>query len=186
MDSSDAQPSSRTTPELDVLVRLFYSKLEDLGQFEEVTAADMPDAARRLLSHDEHMTVALEAYHGCDLDVHVLRVMVTPTHYARHVRLSCHCTPKIVQYGIVRLSLMFLEDDVRREIQSEQIPLGRVLISHDVLRKVRLLSLWRITPSHTLRGLLGHDWPAPFYGRTALIYCNEVPAVELLEIVPPR
>jgi phenylpyruvate tautomerase PptA (4-oxalocrotonate tautomerase family) len=66
-----------------------------------------------------------------------------------------------------------------------QAPLGRVLIQHNVLREVQLTSLWRINPAEELRNLL--DLPAGqiIYGRTALIYCNGEPAVELLEIVTP-
>ena len=89
----------------------------------------------------------------------------------------------MIQYGIVRLNLDYVGQDARREIESEQIPLGRVLITHNVLRNVRLLSLWKVTPGEELRKLFGLDTPETCYGRTALIYCNGVPAVELLEIV---
>ena len=129
------------------------------------------------------MTVALEEHHGCDLAVHVLQSAASESHYARHVLLKCGGCKRVVQYGICRLNMTFLEKDVQAELRSEQIPLGRVLINHGVLRQVRLLSLWRIEPSQTLRELLQLPDSDVCFGRTALIYCNEVPAVELLEIV---
>jgi chorismate-pyruvate lyase len=176
----------RVTPELKVLVELFHPSLGVLGQFQEVTEDELPAVARKLLWHDAHMTVTLEAHYDCQMDVEVVDTLVTSTHYARHVLLRCQKARRVVQYGIVRLNLAFLQDDVRREIESQQIPLGRVLIEHDVLRTVRLLSLWNISPGLTLRRILGLSAFEHCYGRTALIYCNEVPALELLEIVTSR
>jgi hypothetical protein len=59
------------------------------------------------------------------------------------------------------------------------------LIKHNVLRTVRLLSLWSVSPSTELSGYFGLSEPRDCFGRTALIYCDGVPAVELLEIVAP-
>ena len=103
----------------------------------------------------------------------MLRSLLSDTHYAREVLLSCGCSGKMVQYGIVRLNLTCLDDECRRDIESERIPLGRALIKHDVLRKVRLLSLWKIVPADVLQALFRLDGKETCYGRTALIYCNE-------------
>lgn len=180
----------RQTPELDALVRLFYDDSGLLGRFTEVKSDEMPDVFRKLLDHDAHMTVTVEAHHASPVDVQVLETSSNDTHYWRKILLTRQTDNKVVQYGIVRLTLSFLAPEVRREIESERIPLGRVLIDHNVLREVRLLSLWKVEPGDELTELL--ELPAgedglidPCYGRTALIYCNGVPAVELLEIVTP-
>ena len=39
-------------------------------------------------------------------------------------------------FGVPRLKLSLLREDVRREIEAERTPLGRVLIEHNVLREV--------------------------------------------------
>ena len=205
----------RATPDLETLVDLFYDNLRDLGEFTEVDEAEMPEVDRGLLAHDEHMTVAVEAFHGCPVDVRVLEVHTTPIHYSRKILLTRQSDGAVVQYGIVRLNLDYLGADVRREIESQQTPLGRILIEHNVLRTVRLLTLWKIEPGEELRKLFGLQRPgspveavdgvpgaagtdaeaesgkgtlpaaSTCYGRTALIYCNGIPAVELLEIVTP-
>jgi hypothetical protein len=54
-----------------------------------------------------------------------------------------------------------------------------------VLRQVQLVDLWRLTPGDELRKLFGLEKLQPCFGRTALIYCNGDPAVELLEVVAP-
>jgi chorismate-pyruvate lyase len=178
-------PSRRATPELTALAEIFYSSLDELGEFAEVSEAELPETPRQLLWHDAHMTVTVEAHHNSTVDVRVLDTHFTPTHYSRRILLRRQSDGRVVQFGIVRLNSTFLGDDVRTEIESEQTPLGRILIEHDVLRHVRPLSLWRIEPGSDLVEAFGLDTPQTCYGRTALIYCNGLPAVELLEIVTP-
>jgi hypothetical protein len=85
----------------------------------------------------------------------------------------------------MRVNLKWLAPEVQDEVRSERTPLGRILIQHDVLRRIQLFSLWKITPLARLREVL--ELPpepvADVYGRTALIECNGEPAIELLEIV---
>ena len=61
--------------------------------------------------------------------------------------------------------------------------LGRVLIEHDVLREVELITLWRITPGPVLQKQLGVGESDSIYGRSAQILVDERPTVQLLEIV---
>lgn len=181
----DSRPA---TPDLQTLVELFFASTDRLGSFVEVTAADVPEPYQSLLAHDAHMTVTVESHHGCPVSVEVLGTQVTPFHYARQILLRRTTDGGIVQFGIVRLDFAYLGKDVRREIESQQIPLGRILIDHNVLRRVQLTSLWRIEPSDELRRLVGRPdaRDRELYGRTALIFCNGEPAVELLEIVTPN
>lgn len=178
-------PSRQATPELSALVHLFYPSLGDLGAFTEVAESEMPEVPRKLLWHDAHMTVTVESHHGSPVDVRVLDTHVTPTHYSRRSLLTRQIDGRVVQFGIVRLNSTYLGEDIRKEIESEATPLGRILIEHNVLRDVRLLSLWRIEPGSDLIEVFGLETPETCYGRTALIYCNGLPAVELLEIVTP-
>lgn len=175
----------RATPELDALIRLFYQDAAELGTFQETTGADLPSTARQLLAHDQHMTVTCEAYHQQPVSVEVLRTRVTATHYSRKIVLRRAGDQRVVLFGLVRLSLAVLSPEVRREIESEETPLGHVLIKHNVLRTVRLLSLWRVQPGLELARLMQLDPHQTAFGRTAFIYCDGVPAVELLEIIPP-
>lgn len=176
-------PSRRATPELRALANLFYLSLDELGQFEEVTADEAPPAARELLWHEEHMTVTVEGRYGGPVDVRVLNTHVTPTHYSRRIALTRPEDGRVVLFGIVRLYTGVLPEDVRGEIESQQTPLGRILIEHNVLRHVRPLSLWRVTAADDLAQLFQGANAAEYFGRTALIYCNGLPAVELLEVV---
>jgi chorismate-pyruvate lyase len=173
-------------PALDHLAGLFYSDMAELGAFEEVLAEQVPQPYRTLLAHHEHMTVAVEQHHGERVDVEVIAAKRTGDYYARKIVLHLQSNKKTVLFGIPRLNLRLVDDDVRREILSENKPLGRVLIDHNVLREVQLASLYRVTPGPDLCRLFGLTQPLETYGRTAFIYCDGYPAVELLEIVSPE
>jgi chorismate-pyruvate lyase len=173
-------------PALDHLASLFYSSTAELGSFVEVLAESMPPAYRELLAHHEHMTVAVERHHDCKVDVEVLATRTDGDFYSRQIVLHLQSNRNTVLFGVPRINLRLLDEDVKREILSEKIPLGRVLIDHNVMREVQLASLYRVEPGPDLCRLFGLARPQITYGRTAFIYCDGYPAIELLEIVSPE
>jgi chorismate-pyruvate lyase len=173
------------TPDLQALIGLFYDDSESLARFEEVQSQDIPGKYRELLAHNDHMTVTVESFHDCRVDVDVLDTRLTGTHYARKILLRRQSDGRVVQFGIVRLNFDYLPPEVRDEIQAQQTPLGRVLIERDVMRTVQLVALWKVEAGRELCELLGVPNAAVTYGRTAVIYCNGDPAVEVLEVVTP-
>lgn len=182
MDTADS-----AKVELDVLIGLFFSADEtsNLGQFVETTAEKIPEPARSLLAHDFHMTVTVEKFHSCPVDVKVLDKRTDGRCYSRKILLTRQSDDCVVQYGIVRLNFDVLDEAVVREIMEEETPLGRILINHNVLRRVKLLSLYEIESGDVLADAFQLSKHDKVYGRTALIYLNESPAIELLEIVSP-
>jgi chorismate-pyruvate lyase len=160
--------------------------MDDVGSFEEVTPQELPHFYRQLLDHHDHMTVTLEQVHGCRVAVEVKKRRLTRKHYERSSLLRGVPGGRILQYCVVRLRFAYLDETVREDIENEQIPLGRILIHHQVLRKVQMFALWRISTGPELCRAFTVDRPTMTYGRTALIYCNGEPAVELLEIIAPK
>ncbi|MBI3839116.1 MAG: hypothetical protein HY288_14445 [Planctomycetia bacterium] len=173
------------TADLDALVALFYRRPGDLGRFEEVDSRDLSRDYRMLLAHDSHMTVTVERFHNCPVDVRVLETKLTGSHYARKILLTRQTDGVVVQFGIMRLDFSVVSPEVRREVESQSSPLGRILIQHNVLRTVQLTKLWRVTPGDDLRPLLNLPPGQITHGRTAVIHFGGEPAVELLEIVTP-
>ena len=172
-----------STPDLQTLLNLFYPDTGQLGQFQEVTSSQLPAHYAALLDHNEHMTVTVEEFHQSLVDVHVLATQVDERHYARKILLSRQSDGKVVQFGIVRLCFDYLDSDIQAEIERQETPLGRILIQHNVLRQVQLATLWEIETGENLSTLFQVPVSSETYGRTALIFCNGEPAVELLEIV---
>jgi len=173
------------TSDLDTLVGLFYKRPELLGRFEEVDSHDLSRDYRMLLAHDSHMTVTVERFHNGPVALRVLETKITPTHYARKILLARSSDGEIVQFGIMRLDFSCVSPEVRREVESQKTPLGRILIAHNVLREVHLTRLYKVTPGEDLRKLFNLSPGAITFGRTAVIHFDGEPAVELLEIVTP-
>jgi hypothetical protein len=74
---------------------------------------------------------------------------------------------------------------VRAAIEAEDTPLGRILIEHNVLRRIEPTGFVRALPGPALTAWFGVQQPLPTYGRLAYIHCDNQPAVELLEVVAP-
>jgi chorismate-pyruvate lyase len=171
--------------DLDTLVRLFQARPEQLGRFDPVDSHDLERDYRMLLAHDSHMTVTVERFHNGPVDVRVLATKVAGDQYARKILLARESDGVVVQFGIMRVDFSAVSPDVRREVESQRTPLGRILIKHNVLTKVHLSKLWRVTPGEVLRRHFNLPSGQITYGRTAVIHCDGEPAVELLEIVAP-
>ncbi len=172
--------------DLSELIRLFFPDPKALGTFNRCEDNLIPLEYGRLLAHEAHMTVTVEQRHGCSVSVEVLQDQLSAEHYVREILLRRTCDNRVVQYGIVRLKLDAIDPAARDEILAKQTPLGRVLIQHNVMRHVQLLAVWKVLCGSQLASCFcvaeGHQT----YGRTALIYCNDEPAIELLEIVAPE
>ncbi|MEM6979695.1 MAG: hypothetical protein AAF539_08485 [Planctomycetota bacterium] len=175
--------------QLESLVGEFFDPIGALGTFD--LAHHLPAPFDELLDHEGHMTVTVEAFHRSLVDVVVHRTRIDeaagdddrPRAYLREITLTSRASKKVVQYGIVRLDPSALAMDVWQEIASQSTPLGRVLIDHSVMRDVKLCQLWKVTAGPRLANCLTLDEGEVTYGRTAMIYCDEKPAIELLEIV---
>jgi chorismate-pyruvate lyase len=174
---------SMSLVDLKTLLGLFPETSVGVGVFQEAEAEELPDSFRKLLVHDDHMTLAVESFHGCSVKVEVIRSRMDGNAYIREILLRRETDDEVVQYGIVRLQLDVLAPATREEILAEKVPLGRVLIEHGVLRQVELVGLWRIE----IGPRLGHFFSLPpgtvTYGRTAMIHFGVHSALELLEIV---
>lgn len=161
----------------------------------------VPQPQRDLLDHENHMTVTLEAHHGHLVEVDVLERVAYDGRYARRILLRRATGPggarsprpgAVVMFGIVLLDFRFATEHARLEILGESTPLGHVLIRHSRLRRISTHCLLEIEPDEELRrhfGLGACVSPSAdrsrVHGRLATIFCDEKPAVELLEVVPP-
>jgi len=165
------------------LTNLFYPSPDELGTFEQVATGDLPEQYQALLAHDDHMTVTVEAWYNSLVEVRVLEVVQEGKHYARRILLGLQRNSQPVQFGIMRIDMSDLPEIVRMEIESQALPLGRIMIRHHLLREVELCKLWRVQSGPELQGLLKLGKDEVVYGRTARILVENTPAVELLEIV---
>jgi len=149
----------------------------------QVVASDLPETFRLLLAHHGHMTTRLEAFYGCPVDLQVMEEEWEGDLYRRKILLRLSETDQVVEFGIVRIDLQHLPPPPRDEILARQRPLGEILIRHKVLRRIDPRWYLRF-PVHC--GILSCFGPArrgDAYGRVGTIYCQDEPAIELLEVV---
>jgi hypothetical protein len=185
---NDSTPRHTTQSELYTrnasrLAELFYPSLDALGQFEPVAVDDLPDGYRSLLAHRDHMTVALEAWHNSLVDLNAIDEWRDDASYARASVLRRQTDGEAIQFGIMRIWLSDLPPAAQEEITGKKHPLGRVLIRHNLLREVEVLTLWRITPGPVLCEHLPVVGRTEIFGRSAQILVDERPTVQVLEIV---
>lgn len=173
--------------ELQELVNLFPEPANhELYQTAEHVAKEAtPEPYRGMLVHEHHMTISMEEYHRCSVNVEVMSSRFENELYLRKIRLFKSGTTTPVQFGLVRFNFEYVTDKVRSEILSEKIPLGRVLIQHNVFRHVDLGAILRFKAGPGLADYLQMNEGQETFGRLATIFCNGSPAIDLLEIASP-
>jgi len=152
---------------------------------EHVARESVPQPYHRMLVHEHHMTVTMESYFDSPVEVEVVDSRFVDDLYCRKILLKKQGTEKNVQFGIVRFNFGFVNDSVREQIESESIPLGRVLIQHNVLRHIDLGAIVKFQAGPGLSRYLQMEVEQETFGRMATIFCNGSPAVDLLEISCP-
>ena len=173
-----------TAPTLGHLYNLFPDSA-DRPDAVEVPAGDVPPPYHGLLVHTHHMTVTVEQFYRTPVDVKVLACRRNGNEYSRKILLTAHATGKVVQFGLVRIDLGVCPEPVRREIVEGKTPLGRVLIQHNMLRRIEPVAFLRVTLAPEMADWFGVSAGATTYGRLGVIYTGDRPAVEVLEILAP-
>src|SRR5687767_1782568 len=101
---NDATPG----PELPDLYSLFATGVPPPH---ELLAPDaVPEPYRRLLVHDHHMTVTVEAFYGSRVDVRVLERRRDGDLYSRKILLVLQSDGRVVQSGVVRIRLNYCSE----------------------------------------------------------------------------
>ena len=148
---------------------------------------EIPHPTDALLVHHEHMTEALHRRYGRPVELSVLDERLDGDFYTRKVSLAPAGGDGggggVVEWGIARLELRYMSDTVRAEILAKRSPLGEILIRHDVHRRIKPRWFMRFPARGPMLTFFGDAGDRPLYGRIGTIYCDEKPAIELLEIV---
>ncbi|HEY1192401.1 MAG TPA: hypothetical protein VGE74_32560 [Gemmata sp.] len=174
-----------TAPTFEHLYQLFPDE-PDRPDAVEVPAVEVPEPYHALLVHTHHMTVTVEEFYRAPVDVRVLSCRHAGNEYARKILLALKDEPKrVVQFGLVRINLGVCPDAVRAAIVEGKTPLGRVLIQHNMLRRIEPISYLRATLAPTMAEWFRVAPGTETYGRIGVIYTGNRPAVEVLEILAP-
>lgn len=160
----------------------FFDDIEFLTECPRVEPEALPEAARRLLVHRDHMTTVLQDAYGKTVRLEVLAEAREAGTYTRKILLRLEPTEAIVELGIVRIDFRFVPPEVERQIVEQAAPLGEVLIRANLLRRVSPRWYFSFPAPTPVAAALGRPETAAF-GRVGTIYCNDEPAIDLLEVV---
>jgi hypothetical protein len=149
-----------------------------------IEADAMHATARHLLVHSDHMTTRLRDHYGQPIELSVIDHRLDGDWYRRRIILRTATSGRVVEVGLVRINLSYTPEDVRAAIKKRNVPLGDILIGANVLRRIEPLWFFKISPPSPLLTNFS-DGCNEAYGRLAAIYCDGVPAVELLEVIRP-
>lgn len=148
-----------------------------------VDAASVPHPFDRLLVHHDHMTTALERFHGLRTRLEVLETLHHGEGYSRKILLTAGDTGHVIEVGVARINLKYTPGEVKTEILKREAPLGDILIRHEVMRRIEPRWYFRFDGPSSLITAFDRPLSGPVYGRVGVIYCDDVPAIELLEVV---
>jgi len=159
----------------------FFDSVEWTARCRRLHPDELPEPFQLLLVHREHMTERLEACYGRPVELVVLAQQRAAHEYARKILLTLRGWSTRVEFGIVRMNLELMSAPVREEILATGAPLGDILIRHGVFRRVSPRWYFEFPGATPIA-----DEFAPgetLIGRVGTIYCDEEPAIELLEVV---
>lgn len=162
----------------------FFDNVDFLASCPRFEPENLPERARKLLVHREHMTLALGEHFGAPVELRVLAERRNDEFYSRKILLTPRGANTIAELGIVRLGLRYLAPAVRDEILAGVAPLGDILIRHEVMRRISPRWYFAFPPSTPIAAAFERAG-ATAHGRVGTIYCDDEPAIDLLECVAP-
>ena len=174
-------------PALDHLAGLFYSDLAELGTFEEVLAEAVPEPYRTAAGPSRAHDRLGRAASRLQVDVEVLATQQSGDYYSRKIVLhrqsdgaSC-CSAfrgSICGWWMTTCGgKSSSQNDAARARADRAQRAPRSAAGLALSRRARARPVPAAGPAQPARTT---------YGRTAFIYCDGYPAMELLEIVAPE
>eukprot|EP01112_Ceratiomyxa_fruticulosa_P023561 TRINITY_DN905_c0_g1_i1.p1 TRINITY_DN905_c0_g1~~TRINITY_DN905_c0_g1_i1.p1 ORF type:complete len:191 (-),score=46.31 TRINITY_DN905_c0_g1_i1:153-725(-) len=162
--------------------------------FEEMEIDEVPSPFRELLCHNAHMTLTLEKHYHQPMILQVLNTLHMKDSYTRTITLNIPntqpdtATPYYpVQFALMRINLKYFSDQFKTDVISAKIPLGRILQDHKIIRQVKFHKVFKFSKgidfSSDLTTELEKHIALPTFGRQATIFCDNNPAIELLEVL---
>ncbi|MGQ9367501.1 hypothetical protein [Azospirillum sp. ST 5-10] len=134
---------------------------------EEIAAAALPAAFRRLLDHDSGMTGTLAARWGGTVRVRRLAQWEEPAALSRLVVLRCAAAgpPVTAAVAAIRVSLAALPASVPAGMRAADTAFGRLLDEAGVRHRAEPLAFLRAAADGPLAAAAGVAAGAPLYGR---------------------
>ena len=147
---------------------------------------ELPDAQRRLLSHDDDMTPTLEAAWGDTIHIRALRVESDEKRVMREVVLELDSDNTPVEMGAIEIRLAPFSESARKKIVERRVPLGTILREEGIEHRSNPSAFFRLEADPRIAAALRIDGALTLYGRRNTIKSAEGRLLaEVVEILPP-
>lgn len=157
-----------------------------MPEFESVQAESLPEPYRHLLVHESDMTGRLTAFHGEAMGLRVIEKKILCGVLARRVVLCGRETNRGVEFGEILIYLNRFQPEVRKLIEACEIPLGGILVQHQVGFFNCPSRYLKIVADGMIAGTLGISKGVELYGRKNKLTSYEGETLaEIIEILPP-
>jgi len=136
-----------------------------LPAWEAIEGEAMPRPYRDLLVHRGDMTSRLEAFHRGDIVIEMLHREHSAAAYRREVVLRVESTGLAVEYGAIEIELSAFEEEVRRQILEEHLPLGGLLNRFEITYRSEPRAFIRLGEDAVMQGVFETPDAVEFFGR---------------------
>jgi hypothetical protein len=130
------------------------------------------------------MTMTLEQYFGGRISLRVLSTFFRKAWYFRRVLLVQEYSGRPVEMGAIRMELDVFSRRVRKQILSNEIPLGRLLRDARLDFKSQAKVFLAITPNSEMMGVFWMREPRTLYGRQTEVLYRGQHVGDIVEVLP--
>ena len=188
MTKSDTSASSAATPRDGGLLYpldLVYERAGIAAPRVEVVRPDgIPLPYRALLAHDVDMTLTLERHFGGRVVLRPLSTFTEGGSYFRRVLLVQEYAGQPVEMGAIRMRLDAFDDELRRRILENEVPLGRILRDGHFEYSSRVKAFLAVTPNPEMMGVFWMREPRVLYGRRTEVLRRGARIGDIVEVLP--
>lgn len=151
-----------------------------------ISGDEMPEPYRGLLVHRGDMTSRLEEFHGGPISIEVLHHEQTPDAYRREVVLRLEKGGLPVEYGAIEIDLAAFDEDLRRLILEERLPLGGLLNRFNFEYRSEPRAFIQLGEDLVMQRVFEMPGAQTFFGRCNMLYgAGERLLARIVEIVRP-
>jgi chorismate-pyruvate lyase len=153
---------------------------------EVIDGAAMPEPYRGLLVHHGDMTSRLEAFFGGEIEIEVLHREHTPDAYRREVVLHIAATGLPVEYGAIEIDLSAFDDELRRLILEQHLPLGGLLNRFGIRYRSEPKGFIKLGADAVMQQVFAAPGAGEFYGRcNVLLGEGDRTLARIVEVLRP-
>lgn len=151
-----------------------------------VDAGEIPEPCRRLLVHENSMTLTLEEAYRRSVRLRVLKSALLRNVLSRQVVLVLDDNATVVEFAGIKIHLQHFPPQARQLVLDGQQPFGYILHSQGIEYAHRPEYYIQVMADVLIAGALHLVEPCLLYGRrTALTDSSQRTLAEIVEILPP-